>query len=364
MNICCYTDTFFPIVGGAEMVLHNLSNQLCRMGDNVRIFAPRFKGRSPDVEARYHVHRYPNPFSKRYLVKKVLLPLTWLHLRHQFDILHCHSGYPPGYVGQTFRKWFKVPVVIRPHGSDIVPGDRIRRYPKLTKRLTFALQSADAVIAQGRYLKDLIQELGVNPSRVHVIHNGVHPDDFASDTPFPYPRPYVLAMGNLIHRKGFDILLRAYAQLPEPKPDLLIAGPGREEEALKALAAQLGIESRTHFLGFVGGQKKADLYRSAQFFVCPSRKEPFANVIIEAMAAHVPVIASSIDGNTELVEPEKTGLLYPPENVAALADAMRRFMTDTGLMERIRTEIPKRVKEFDWPVIARKYRDLYLSLVK
>ena len=76
MNICCYTDTFFPVVGGAETVLHNLSNQLSHMGDQVRIFAPRFKGDSPDVESLYHVHRYPNPFSKRYLVKKVLLPLT------------------------------------------------------------------------------------------------------------------------------------------------------------------------------------------------------------------------------------------------------------------------------------------------
>lgn len=363
MKICCYTDTFFPVVGGAEMVLHNLSNELNRLGDDVRIFAPRFKGASPDVEALYNVHRYPNPFSKRYLVRKVLLPLTWLYARNRFDILHCHSGYPPGYVGATFRKWFKVPVVIRPHGSDIVPGDRIRRHPKLTERLIHALKSADAVVAQGDYLKKLIVELGVDQSRIHIIHNGIHLNEFAKGEPFSYPRPFILALGNLIYRKGFDILLRAYANLQQPKPDLLIAGPGREEENLKILTKELALDSQVQFLGFVDGKKKIDLYRSAEFFVCPSRKEPFANVIIEAMASGLPVVASSIDGNEELVSHEKNGLLFPSENIEELTKAMQRIIANDGMLDRMRYALPDVVKDFSWPVVATKYRELYRSLL-
>ncbi|MBW1846230.1 MAG: glycosyltransferase family 4 protein [Deltaproteobacteria bacterium] len=363
MKICCYTDTFFPIVGGAEMVLHNLSNQLSHFGDEVHIFAPRFKGVSPEVESSYHVHRYPNPFSKRYLVRKVLLPLAWLHLRHHFDILHCHSGYPPGYVGITFKKWFKVPVLVRPHGSDIVPGDRIRRYPKLTERLKFALRSADAVVAQGQYLKELILTLGVDSSKVHIIHNGVNLNDFAGKEPFSHPRPYILALGNLIFRKGFDILLHAYSSVAEPKPDLLIAGPGREEKMLKALAKEMGIEHQVKFIGFIDGQKKINLFRSAEFFICPSRKEPFANVLIEAMSAGLPVIASSIDGNKELIIHEKNGLLFPSENSEALKDAMQRLISEDGLADRMRSVLPGFAKDFDWPIVARKYRELYAALV-
>ena len=363
MKICCYTDTFFPIVGGAEMVLHNLALQLSRLGDDVHIFAPRFKGKGLVLESPYHVHRYSNPFSKRYMVKKVLLRLAWLHLRYKFDMLHCHSGYPPGYVGQTFKKWFKVPVVVRPHGSDIVPGDRIRRHPKLTRRLKFSLMSADAVVAQGRYLKELILALGVGEANVHIIHNGVNLNEFMNGKPFSHPRPYILAVGNLIFRKGFDILLRAYADVVEPKPDLLIAGSGREEEKLKALAQELGVTHQVKFLGFIGGQKKIDLFRSAEFFVCPSRKEPFANVIIEAMSAGLPVIASSIDGNRELVYHGKNGLLFSSENIFELKSALQQLISNNGLLKQMRSTLPGIAKEFDWPIVARKYRELYLSLI-
>jgi len=345
------------------MVLHNLSNQLSHSGDEVHIFAPRFKGENPEVESYYHVHRYPNPFSKRYLVKKALLYLAWLHVRHHFDILHCHSGYPPGYVAITFKKWFKVPVVVRPHGSDIVPGDRIRSYPKLTERLKFALMSADAVVAQGQYLKELILTLGVDNSKVHIIHNGVNLNDFVDKKSVPHSRPYILALGNLIFRKGFDILLRAYANVTEPKPDLLIAGPGREEQKLKTLAKELRVEHQVQFLGFIDGQKKIDLFRSAEFFVCPSRNEPFANVLIEAMAAGLPIIASSIDGNRELIFHEKNGLLFPSENSEALKDAIQRLISENGLTDRMRSSLAGFVKDFDWPIVAKKYRGLYSSLV-
>lgn len=345
------------------MVLHNLSAQLSHRGDDVHIFAPRFKGTGPALECPYHVHYYPKPFSKRYMVKKVLLRLVWLHLRYRFDILHCHSGYPPGYVGATFKKCFKVPVVVRPHGSDIVPGDRIRRHPKLTRRLKFALMSADAVVAQGRYLKELILGLGADSSKVHIIHNGVNLNEFQEGKSFPHPRPYILALGNLIFRKGFDILLRAYAKITEPKPDLLIAGPGREEEKLTALTRELGIAHQVKFLGYIGGQDKIDLFRSALFFVCPSRKEPFANVLIEAMSSGLPVIASSIDGNTELVRHGENGLLFPSEDVIGLQYAMQRLMVDKGLVDHLRSTLPGFVKEFDWTVVAKKYCELYAALI-
>lgn len=345
------------------MVLHNLSTHLCRFGDEVHIFTPRFKGPYSAGDVPYKVHRYRKPFSKRYLVRKVLLPLTWLHLRHHFDILHCHSGYPPGYVGITFKRWFKMPVVIRPHGSDIVPGDRIRGYPKLTRRLAFALTSADAVVAQGQYLKDLILDFGVSPQRVHIIHNGVNLAEFQAAEPFPHARPYILAVGSLIFRKGFDVLLRAYADVPAPKPDLIIAGEGGEEENLKSLARELGIDRNVRFPGLVTGQTKINLYRSAEFFVCPSRKEPFANVLIEAMAADLPIIASDIDGNKELVEYEINGLLFPSEDVEALKNELHRMISEKGMQSRMQATLPEKVKPFEWSTVAKKYRELYKTLI-
>ena len=288
MNLCFFTDTFFPLVGGAETVLHNLAIRLTESGE-VHVFAPRVRKVNNRLDVPYHVHRYGKPSSKRYLVRQVLFKLAWLHARYRFDLIHCHSAYPPAFVASTFKRMARVPVVVRPHGSDVVPGGRIRKNKRLETRLRKALSSADAIIAQGTYLRDIILKLGVKGDRIHIIHNGVDLELFSRGKTFPHPRPYVLALGNLIPRKGFDILLKAYAGLKEPTPDLIIAGPGPEEDNLKRMTGDLGIDSKVHFTGFIGGQQKVDLYRSAEFFVCPSRKEPFANVILEALASGLPV---------------------------------------------------------------------------
>jgi glycosyltransferase involved in cell wall biosynthesis len=169
-------------------------------------------------------------------------------------------------VGATFKKLWGVPLVIRPHGADVLPDGQTRRHPRLARRLQRTLAAADAVIAQGRFLRDVIRDLGVAEHRIHTIHNGVDLAAFSTGTPFPHPRPYILGVGKFMQHKGFDVLLRAYARLANPAPDLLLAGTGPEDAALQSLARQLGVGQRVHFLGFVEGQTKVNLFRSAAFF--------------------------------------------------------------------------------------------------
>jgi len=363
MRICCYTDTFFPLVGGAEMVLHNLALQLTQWGESVHVLAPRVRGADNANAFPYPVHRYGKPSSKRFLVRQMLLHLSWLHMRYHFDVVHCHSGYPPAYVCATFKKWFGVPIVVRPHGSDIVPGERIRKSARLERRLRLALLAADAIIAQGAYLKALLVDLDVKEEKIYTIHNGVHIEKFSRAGPYPHPSPYMLAVGNLIRRKGFDILLRAYALLDRPKPDLLLAGAGPEKNNLISLAKELDIAEFVRFLGHVDGQKKIDLYCSARFFICPSRKEPFANVILEAMAAGLPVVASAVDGNTELVHHEKHGLHFPAEDIHALKAALQRLIGNAALVKQLGSAASAFVKRFDRAAIAGEYLNLYRTVV-
>jgi glycosyltransferase involved in cell wall biosynthesis len=360
-RICLYTDTFFPLVGGAEMVLHNLATRLTADGQPVVMLAPYIRRRDNRVDASYPIYRYAKPTSKRFGARQILVHLTWLYWRHRFQVLHCHSGYPSAYVGATFKRLFGIPLVVRPHGCDVLPGDRIRQHPRLERRLRRALAAADAVVAQGHYLKEVILELGVEEKRIHMIHNGVDVTAFASGTPFPHPRPYILSVGKLKPHKGFDILLRAYARLPHPPVDLLIAGRGRLQE-LQELAQQLGLGQRVRFVGFVEGQEKINLYHSAAFFVCPSRREPFANVILEALAAGVPVVASAVGGNPELVHHGQHGLLFPAEDDKALADTLHHLIEAPALLARLRANIPTFIRQFDWPVIAARYLELYRNL--
>lgn len=343
------------------MFLHNLGNQLTQQGHEVHVLAPKLKG-AHEHDMYYRVHRYGQPSSKRYLVRQTLPWLFWLHWRFRFDILHCHAGYPQAYVGAVFKKWAGIPMVVRPHGSDIVPEGRIRRHPRLEKRLREGLTAADAIVAQGRYLKESIVALGVDKDRVSIIHNGVDLKSFARAEPFPHPRPYILAVGSLIRRKGFDLLLEAYKKLKVPCPDLLIAGTGREMDQLKSLAGDLLLADRVRFLGFIDGPKKVSLYRSAQFLVCPSRKEPFANVILEAMAANLPVVASDVDGSPEMVRHGENGLLFPCEDVAALAGVLQDLIDNQAFLDRLRSGVAPFVSQFDWPCIAARYLVLYRRL--
>ena len=286
-----------------------------------------------------------------------------LHRKHRFDIIHCHSSYPPAYVALAFRKLFDVPVVVRPHGSDVLPGGRIRSNPRVEKKLKRTLARVDAVIAQGAFLKATVEELGVDPAKVHVIHNGVNLKEFSQGKPFGHHRPYMLGLGNWIPRKGFDVLLRAFAMLRDDAPDLLLAGRGGEEEKLKTLARELGITQRVRFVGFIQGQPKVDLYRGAMFFVCPSRIEPFGNVILEAMASGLPVVASNIGGNTELVNDGERGLLFESENSEALAKAMQIMLESPDQVRRMAEAASRYIETFDWPLATQRYVELYEQLI-
>jgi len=323
------------------------------------VVAPRMRHAQGDAGLVYDVSRYRKPLSKRCGVRLILPRLIALHKRHRFDVIHCHAAYPQAYIAATFKRWFGIPFVVRPHGTDVLPKERIRSHPRLENRMRNALSYADAIIAQGMFLKKVIIELGVDERRVHTIHNGVDIEAFSRGSRYDHPRPYVLGLGNLIPHKGFDVLLRAYALLDQPTVDLIIAGTGREQTKLMSLANQLGIASRVQFAGQVEGNRKVDLYRSAELFVCPSRREPFANVILEAMAAGLPIIASDVGGNGEMVRHGEHGFLFPAEDAAALAATLSLALGDRTALAQFRQATARRIRDFDWSVIAQQYLHLY-----
>ncbi len=350
------------------MVLHNLATRLAVRGRRLVVVAPRTKTPWPaemistdDATSvpQFPVSRYCRPLSKRWGVRMVLPRLIRLHRRFRFGVLHCHAAYPQAYVASTMKRLFGIPYVVRPHGSDILPGERIRSNPRLERKTIGGLSDADAVIAQGDYLKSVVLDLGIDTGRVHVIHNGVNIHEFAKAPTFPHPRPYVLTLGNHTHHKGIDVLIRAYARLEDPAADLLIAGTGPELDKLKQLATECGVAHRVRFVGFVAGEQKTSLYRSARFFVCPSRREPFANVILEALASGLPVVATNVGGNRELVIDGSHGLLCAPDDDVALANAMHALLTSPERLRRFRQAIPAFISSFGWDQIVDQYASLY-----
>ncbi|MBP5857076.1 glycosyltransferase [Marivibrio halodurans] len=148
-----------------------------------------------------------------------------------------------------------------------------------------------------------------------------------ADLDTPDEAPLLLCLGRLHRNKGFDVALAALAQLPGAY--LWIAGIGPEEARLKALAGELGVAGRVRFLGW-----RADvpaLFASADIFLCSSRHEPLGNMVIEAWAHGVPVVAAASQGPRQLIVDGRTGLLAANEDADALARAAGRVIADPAL---------------------------------
>ena len=362
MNLCLYTATFFPTIGGAELVLHALASALTAEGHRVTVLAPWVRRADNHVEAAYHLRRYQRPSSKRFGVRQILPYLLHEYWRRPFDVLHCHGAYPPAYVGATLKRLLNIPMVVWPHGSDILPGEFIRANSRLEQRLRRALATADLVIAQSEFLKREILTLGVPDARIRLVPNGVHVAEFQpSGSAPPFPFPYILAMGSFSHKKGFDVLLRAFASMAveDPSIHLVMAGAGKELTGYTALVDEQGLQARVHFVGIVQGLYKVQLYQHYLFFVLPSRREPFAVVNLEALAAGKPLVATAVGGNVEVVSEGGNGFLVPPDDPEALARRMLTLLQDPAVRARMGRVSADRARRYDWPVVLPQYTTVF-----
>ena len=364
LSICLFSDVALPSIGGAQTVLDALAQRLHALGHSPVVLAPSPRQQWSDAALSYHVVRHRRLISKRFAVRLLLLKLIRLHAIHRFDLIHCHAAYPQAYVAMYFSRLFKIPYIVRPHGSDILPGDLICCNPRLERRVCQALRHADAVIAQGQSMREAILRFGVDDLKIAVIHNGVDLNMFVQSKQYSYPRPYALAMSSLALHKGLDTLLKAWALVVSLcSLDLLIAGTGPELEALKKLALKLGIAERVRWLGMVTGSEKIALLHSARMFIATPRREPFSNALLEATAEGLPIIATAVDGNLEIVHHNFNGLLCEPESVQDVAHAIRSLASEPLLRDRLAAGSLQRAKQFDWTAIVLTYLSLYRKVL-
>jgi glycosyltransferase involved in cell wall biosynthesis len=171
-------------------------------------------------------------------------------------------------------------------------------------RLQRLLREAEGVTACSGHLlaKAGVLEPAVK-AKGQIIHNGIDPDRFSDRTAYAHPRPYLLAFGRLTHKKGFDLLLSALAQLNnrQPQPDLILAGEGEAEGGLRAQAQALGLAERVHFFGRATLAQVVHLLNGCRGVVIPSRAEPFGIVALEALAAGKPLLVTRVGGLKELI---------------------------------------------------------------
>jgi glycosyltransferase involved in cell wall biosynthesis len=219
----------------------------------------------------------------------------------------------------------------------------------------------DELVANTEDIAEWIVGQGWPAGRVrHIPNFAAIPSDGApvdrASLATPPEAPLLLAMGRLHEAKAHDIALQALTRLPDAF--LWIAGAGPEEARLKSMATALGLDERVRFLGW--RNDASALYRTADVCVFPSRYEPLGNVVIQAWAHGLPVVAAASQGPSALIEDGKDGLLAPIDDPEALAEATAQLLADKGLRERLARRGARRVElEFSESAVVAQWTTLF-----
>lgn len=176
----------------------------------------------------------------------------------------------------------------------------------------------------------------------------------------------ILFVGRLEPMKGIDTLLDAFAVLAEefPHAQLRIVGDGSLRDELPLRYPSLVESSRIVFVGRIPPQDIAKEYATAQIFCGLSRSEALGNVFIEAQAAGCAVLGTQVDGIPDTVRDNVTGILIPPNDIAAATEVLADFLKDPALRERLGSAAIENAQYYDWEAIAKRYSDVYASLIR
>jgi glycosyltransferase involved in cell wall biosynthesis len=359
-----------PIGGGAGNASANIARCLSRSSHEITVITARF-GDLPHLERTNDVtiHRIPTLRRKQdrsdaleqlAFIAFASLRTIGLARRIKPSATLAFFGMPSGAIAWLLKVVRKIPYVVSLRGGD-VPGFRpydFKVYHELISPFLHVIwHRAVSVTANSNGLRTLASKFDANVP-ISVIPNGVDLDQFAPQARAWDP-PLLLSAGRAVYQKGLDLGLRALAGLKDLPWRWLIAGDGPQMDALQALARELEIADRVTFLGWQAREDLVKKYHAANLFLFPSRHEGMPNAVLEAMASGMPVVATRIAGNEELVLDGETGLLVPPENVDALREALRCILVDANMREKMGSASRRYVADnYSWQRVAEQYAQI------
>ena len=359
-------------IGGTETQAVELALRIPEAGYDVTLGCLRARGpllerlQGTDVEVQEF---YPKGGMDSPAGLYQLLRLSWFLRRKKFDVVHTHDLWS-NLLGVPAARLAGVHAIVSSRRDlahfDWYQGKRrgwLRRIQNL----------GGAVLANATPIRDaLIAEDGFAPEKLRVIHNGVDIKRFqksGSDRDQMFPEAgngkLIVLVGNMhTDVKGHPWLIAAAPAVVQefPAARFVLVGDGEQRSRFEQQVASLGLQQNFLFLG-----RRADIPKilgCCDIAVLPSRAEGLPNAVLEYTAAGLPVIASRVGGNAELIDDGETGLLVPPEDSSALSSALLKLLRDPGLAQRIaQGGHESTVRNFSFERLVGEVDELYSDLL-
>lgn len=374
MKIALVSPYDFAYPGGVNIHITRLEENFVRMGHEVKIIAPSSRPRETRKNGDVLVFGRPIPIrASGSVVRSPISPMLLFSSRigdmlrsEKFDVIHIHEPLMPTLATS----------VLHHSSNELVVGTfhafraRSWGYP-IWKHIILNrwYKKLDGRIAVSNAARGFINKYF--PADFTIIPNGIDLEHFSSQvTPLPQFRDgklNILFVGRMEKRKGFKYLLGAYELVKKEFPEcrFIVVGPeDRTSRKYQKIAAKRKLKDIV-WAGYVPYAELPRYYKSADVFCSPAvDKESFGIILLEAMAAGKPVVASNINGYAELVRDGIDGLLVQPKNEEALSKAILKLLRDDWLRDRIGAMGEIKAKDYGWETVARQVMDFYEKLLR
>jgi glycosyltransferase involved in cell wall biosynthesis len=360
LKILILNSEFPPIGGGAGTATANLAKFIASQGMDVKVCTSRF-GHLPSRETRerFEIVRVN---SKRERADRTnpkeqisfIISSAWYCLRNfsnwKPDVIWAFFGFPSGLTALAMKFFFRIPFIVSLRGGD-VPGFRPYDFKKFHQLgapfIRLVWKQASAVIANSEGLKRLALKF-FNAVPIQVIPNGIDLEYFKPNM-HNGKIPQLLFTGRVVYQKGLDLLIQALSEIKEIDWELSIIGDGSFKNQLHQLVEQQGMTSRVCFHGWCKQEALLPILAQADVFINPSRHEGMPNAVLEAMASGLPIIATRIAGNEDLVVNGQNGYLVESENASELKKAIQALLTNKSMRITMGQESRNLVEnKFSW----------------
>lgn len=361
--VCPYS---WDVPGGVQFHVRDLAEVLRDRGHDVSVLAPADDDSPLPPYVVPAGRAVPVPYNGS-VARVNFGPLSAARVRRwvrdgRFDVLHLHEPATPSL--SLLACWAATgPIVATFHTSNL----RSRAMLAASPILEPALEKIGARVAVSEDARrTLVEHVGGDAV---LIPNGVFVDRFGAAAPQPAWRGEAGTVGFIGRldepRKGLPTLLAAMERVLAERPGvrLLVAGRGDVEEALEGVPP--AVREAVTFLGVVSEADKARLLRTVDVYVAPNLGgESFGIILVEAMSAGAPVLASDLDAFARVLDGGRVGELFPTGDVAALADALLRLLGDAARRDRLRADAAAWVRRFDWKTVADEILAVYETVAE